>query len=238
MVRMAVFSAIFACCGLLSGCCSGPCGPCGGGCGYGRVGEGPAVRFHRWRKELVCGAGCCETYHGEWRSYPPDCEDPCCFDYSVNARCGGCGACDECCFSPLPPKRPWLLGFFQSIYGERFCDGCGEYGCAGCGYYGDGCATGDCGGCDGCGGNYFESGYDQGSVHGGCTSCGGGVAQAQPQSNIRQTRRASRPQREIMMARNQSTRSASADNGVTWGEVQTRPPAPPQTQYRASTRRR
>jgi len=135
MLRMAFCAALLACCGLLSGCCGGPCGPCGGNVGYvGHRGDGPAARFHRWRKSLACQAGCCETYWGEWSSYPPDCEDPCAFDYTVNhqvAACGGCGNCNECCFSPLPPRRPVIFGLISLIYGERYCEGCGEYAHAG-----------------------------------------------------------------------------------------------------------
>lgn len=120
------------------GCC-GPVGPgchVGGGCtncddvGFGRpIAYGPLDGLRQLRKSMVCGAGCGETYFGEWRSTPPDACDPCCDDEWV----GGATPC-----------RPFHLGLWRpgaiatTLYGKRFCNDCGEpfdeCGCDDCGH--------------------------------------------------------------------------------------------------------
>ena len=153
MLRLAMLAALVACCGMLTGCCCGPCGPGGCGVGYGTYSPhhggcshdcggcdscwnqtppctGPLEGLALMRKRWLCGAGCGETYFGEWRSYPPQCCDPCEFDYTYHGggignccTAGDCGHCDPCLFSPPPRRRPFL-GFFCGIYGKRYCEGC------------------------------------------------------------------------------------------------------------------
>ncbi len=183
MSRVAMLAGLVACCGLLSGCCTVPyghggncgtgpavgyggctdgCGGCGPGWNHRPVARGPLESVHLMRKRLLCGAGCGETYFGEWRSHPPDCADPCCFDYTYNQRdgradCGACGTCDYCCFSPPPrPSYRPVLNLLGRIYGERFCEGCDLYG------------TGECNDCNQAGGDWHDHSVGTGCETGGC----------------------------------------------------------------------
>ena len=121
---------LFALVLLASGCC-GPMG-CGPGCDVGGCydcdGTATAGAYgHPFeslvglRKRIVCGSGCGETYHGEWMSTPPDCEDPCQGDQFV----GGAVKARPFCWAP---GTIWGA-LVPSLYGGRFCDSCGESFC-------------------------------------------------------------------------------------------------------------
>lgn len=82
----------------------------------------PLDGVRQLRGRWACGSGCAETYYGEWRSTPPDAQDPCCDE--------GCGTSREFCWSGC-----WQPGsLLRGLYGERYCDDCGsESGCE-CGH--------------------------------------------------------------------------------------------------------
>jgi hypothetical protein len=131
MIRLALIVTCLAI-SVMSIGCSAPigCNRCDGyGCG-GRVG-GPLDGLRQMKRNLVCGGGCGEVYVGEWKSTPPDCQDPCCGDQWV----GGATPCRPGCF------QPGML--LRNLYGSRFCSGaessvpcgCGSGQCdGGCGY--------------------------------------------------------------------------------------------------------
>jgi len=120
MIRMLICSCAVAI--LASGCCGPQCGPCGSPCydcdGTNQINPyvGPFDTLRQLRRRMVCGSGCGGAYYGEWRSTPPDCEDPCCGGQWV----GG-----------AVPARPfcWQPGMYRDLiprlYGGRFCDDCG-----------------------------------------------------------------------------------------------------------------
>ncbi len=145
---------------MMSGCCCGPYGACGGG-GIGEcttgcndcegvgvggppMAYGPIHHLTQMRKSLVCGTGCGEVYYGEWRSTPPDACDPCCDDQFV----GGAVPCRPFCWQWQPGQ--FLFGKLGSLYGKRFCEGCGNtFDACGCNFLGSpGHVTSHCG-CDG-----------------------------------------------------------------------------------------
>ncbi len=115
------------------GCCTpGGCGfgcrqidgcyDCEGGFGQRTVPGGPIDALRQARKSLVCGGGCGEVYWGEWRSTPPDCQDPCCDDQFV----GGATPCRPFCWQPGTLLR--------GLYGSRIaCNQCGSFDECGCG---------------------------------------------------------------------------------------------------------
>jgi len=156
MIRMLICS--FAVAILASGCC-GPTG-CGPGCGVQDCFDcdgcsqvdpyvGPLQTVRQLRRKMVCGSGCGEVYRGEWRSTPPDCEDPCCGGQWV----GGATVARPFCWQPGA-----ILSLFPRLYGGRFCDGCGEL-------FSD---------CDCCGdGQVIDGGVISEGGSCGCASCSG-----------------------------------------------------------------
>ena len=150
---------------LAAGCC-GPVGPgCGAGVSCNSCDGGferhrpcsPLDGLRSFKRSLVCGGGCGETYIGEWISTPPDCEDPCCDGQFV----GGATKCRPFCWQPGT--------LFRGLYGSRVCTGaessvsCGCDECDTCGvaadsYYADevissgssGCSTCQAGNCTTC----------------------------------------------------------------------------------------
>jgi hypothetical protein len=156
----------------MTGCVAGPhCNDCSG-CGHGGyIAHGPLDAARQWRRSLSCGAGCGETYYGEWRSTPPDCVDPCpefacgCGD----AACGGCGIGhrrihgDGCGIRPARAVARLVV----ALYGKRFCAPCDDCGSA----------VEDCG-CDD-GGSYESwEGTVEPAGSPGC-NCGGHAATTQ-----------------------------------------------------------
>ena len=153
------------------------CGPCGGGlacdscgdCDGGYVGGhvvplGPIEALRQAKRNLVCGGGGCgEVYHGEWRSYPPACAEPC----DGGAYCGAanCGAAIGCapCWAPgaLLPRN-----LVPALYGKRMYQNYDESGYGSCGSCGGGCS----GGCSDCGGVIEEGGA---VMHSSGCNCGG-----------------------------------------------------------------
>jgi len=108
------------------GCC-GPIG-CGVDISMGHNGCGgvdcvepvyrPLDGVRQLRGRWACGSGCAETYYGEWRSTPPDAQDPCCDQGCVESR----GFCWSGCW------QPGVL--LRGLYGVRYCDDCGsDVGC-------------------------------------------------------------------------------------------------------------
>ena len=118
-----------------SGCCApiGMIGPgcgisCGGDCGGysetigcgspGYIANGPVDALRNARRRLACGAGCGETYVGEWISHPPDSVDPCHGSQFI----GGATKCRPFC---------WQAGtLLRGLYGQRVCNGSSS--CCGC----------------------------------------------------------------------------------------------------------
>ncbi len=160
----------------LTGCVTGPCDYSHDGCGpQGHCG-GPMDCLNQWHRDWLCGgAGCCEVYHDEWCSTPPDCADPCCFDYPPQhhgLHCCGCGVpgCRGGC-SVQPIRR--VCSALGSLYGRRHCEGCG-HGIGDCccedpyASYGCGCDSCGGGGCDGGGSHdyYPAPHHGPGPVHG------------------------------------------------------------------------
>ncbi len=126
-----------------SGCCA-PMGPIGPGCasvgcndcsGCGTttqyIANGPLDALRNARRRISCGAGCGETYRGEWISTPPDSYDPCCGDQFV----GGATKCQPFCV------QPGML--LRGLYGKRMCSGDASSTPCGCGdsLCGGGCGT-------------------------------------------------------------------------------------------------
>ncbi len=135
------------------------CGDCNGGYVAGPyLGYGPIEALRQAKRNLVCGGGGCgEVYYGEWRSYPPDCADPCCGDSFV----GGAYPC-------VPGWAPGALlprNLVPALYGKRMYPQGDECGCGN-----------DWGGCSDCGSTYGgEMIYEDGAHVGhepGC-NCGG-----------------------------------------------------------------
>ena len=174
MIRLSLIVTCLAISLMSIGCC-GPMGR-GAGCGVpmgcnscdgtvvrgGMVGGGPLDALRQMKRNMVCGNGCGEVYRGEWRSTPPDCQDPCCGDQWV----GGATVARPFSGNRL---RCWTPGALAGkLYGGRFCSGaessapcgCGndvcDGGCETGGYAsgevisGGGCSTGNCGGCASC----------------------------------------------------------------------------------------
>ena len=163
-------SAIILAAVSFSGCCA-PIGPIGPGCavsgcsdcsGCGAttqyIANGPIDALRNARRRIACGAGCGETYVGEWISTPPDAVDPCCGNQFV----GGATKCRPFCWQPG--------NLFRGIYGKRVCSGDASSTPCACGTnFCDGrCGIGRCG-AGGCGA-------------GGCAvgGCGGGIINAAP----------------------------------------------------------
>ena len=144
------------CCGPLGcgpGCGAGvSCNDCNGGFGQQQQLSGPLDGIRNFKRSLVCGGGCGETYIGEWISTPPDCADPC----SNNEFVGGATKCRPFCWQPG--------ALFRGLYGSRFCSGA------------ESSVSCDCGQCDSCGvvddGYYADEVISSGS--GGCSSCQSG----------------------------------------------------------------
>lgn len=143
------------CCGPLGcgpGCNSGvSCNDCDGGFEQQMLGS-PLDGIRSFKRSLVCGGGCGETYIGEWISTPPDCADPCCNNEFV----GGATKCRPFCWQPGT--------LFRGLYGSRFCTGA------------ESSVPCDCGQCDG--GEVVDAGYYADEVissgSGGCSSCQSG----------------------------------------------------------------
>ena len=137
---------------------SQPCGcglgaACNGGCGVRRVCGGPGIvpagvsrirarqPVQQLKRTLACGAGCGESYLGEWISTPPDSCDPCVGDQFV----GGATPCRPFC---------WQRGaILRTLYGGRFLYG-GRYANS---YRAAASCGGGCGGGCGCGGGEIIS---------------------------------------------------------------------------------
>lgn len=168
-------SAIILAAVSFSGCCA-PIGPIGPGCavsgcsdcsGCGAttqyIANGPIDALRNARRRIACGAGCGETYVGEWISTPPDAVDPCCGNQFV----GGATKCRPFCWQPG--------NLFRGIYGKRVCSGDASSTPCACGTnFCDGrCGIGRCG-AGGCGAG--------GCGAGGCAvgGCGGGIINAAP----------------------------------------------------------
>jgi hypothetical protein len=162
MIRKLFCCALLFVAVLAVGCC-GPLG-CGPGCGSGmscndcdgsgferQMIGGPLDGLRQFKRSLVCGGGCGETYIGEWISTPPDCEDPCCDTEWV----GGASKCRPFCWQPG--------ALFRGLYGSRFCNGAeSSMAC-------------DCGGCESCGiasEVYADEGYySEGVMTSGASGC-------------------------------------------------------------------
>ncbi|MGI9516581.1 MAG: hypothetical protein ACR2NP_06040 [Pirellulaceae bacterium] len=253
----------------LSGCVTGPvgcgdycgsgCGDyCGGGCGdycydgchpphahYG----GPLDCVREWRRNLTCGSGCCEVYHDEWCSTPPDCCDPCCFDYPAHhpiLECCGCGVpgCQGGC-SVQPIRR--MCSFVGSLYGRRFCEGCG-HGFSDCccedpySSYGSGCdCCGDCGG-GGCAEPYPVAPQNVPQPYGGLEEIGAyesGGSCANGSCNLASRGRAVRSPntsvaRQQMLQRRTATAAGAPVAGTATATVQ--PQSAPSKFYRQASR--
>ena len=167
LVRALMILSFVSMATLITGCCCGPggggacitnCADCdGGGCGGPGIVYGPLQHMTQLRKSIVCGGGCGEVYRGEWTSTPPDACDPC----QEGQFVGGAVPCFPFCFRP-----GYFFGFFTGLYGQRFCDGCGNNvthcGC-GSGFIGD----------DSCGCSAAAGGA-------GCATCNSGHAQDDP----------------------------------------------------------
>lgn len=161
----------------MTGCAAGPhCNDC---CGYSNAGyipHGPLDAARHWRKSWTCGAGCGETYYGEWRSTPPDCVDPC-PDFGCgcgDAACGGCALGhrrihgDGCGIRPLRAAARLVV----ALYGKRFCAPCG-----GCGETVEDCGCDDVGSYE----SWEETPGPAGSP--GC-NCGGHASMTQGMSGM------------------------------------------------------
>jgi hypothetical protein len=165
MIRCCLMLTCLAVTLMSIGCC-GPIG-CGPGCGIpmgcsdcdgvGVAGPvyRPLDRIRNFKRTLVCGSGCGETYVGEWISTPPDCQDPCCGNQWV----GGARPCRPFCWQPGA-----LLG---NMYGSRFCEGTESSAPCDCegafdGGYMDGTVVDE---------GYLDGSQTGGSGGGGCASC-------------------------------------------------------------------
>lgn len=168
IIRLLICSMVLALVGAFTGCCGvsgrvSQCNGCndgyGGGASCSPRPTGPLDALMSWRRELVCGSGCGEVYHGEWISTPPDCNDPCCGGQFV----GGAVKARPFCVQPGT-----IFGNLSSLYGTRNCEFCGNaFTDCGCGDSGG--IGGDCGGgcgCGGCGGEIVQGDtfYDAGTV--------------------------------------------------------------------------
>lgn len=112
------------------GCADFGCNDCcGATVGTQYIANGPLDALRNARRQMTCGAGCGETYVGEWISTPPDSVDPCCGSQFA----GGATKCRPFCWQPG--------NLFRGIYGQRICsDSASSMPC--------GCASGGCdGGC-------------------------------------------------------------------------------------------
>ena len=145
-INWLVALAVVAICVISVGCC-GPRG-CGVGCraldggcndcdgayyGARPIPYGPLAQVRQFRRSLVCGGGCGETYYGEWISTPPDSSDPCSGDQFV----GGATKCTPFC-RPGCRRCGIVRNLASGLYGKRYCDGsesCGSCGGGGCGGY-------------------------------------------------------------------------------------------------------
>lgn len=131
-------------CGVPMGCdscdVSMGCDSCSGTVVRGGVIHSPLDGLRRMKRNITCGSGCGEVYRGEWRSTPPDCEDPCCGSQWV----GGARTARPFCFDRLCCWQPGML--LGKLYGGRFCSGaesclpcgCGDVCHGGCGASFDG----------------------------------------------------------------------------------------------------
>ena len=173
MIRLSLVLTCLAISLMSIGCC-GPmgcgvgrgvpmdCDSCEGTVVQGGIVGGPLEGIRRMRRNFVCGSGCGEVYRGEWRSTPPDCQDPCCGDQWV----GGAQVARPFGF---PRACGWYPGkLADKLYGGRFCSGAESSVPCGCGDVCDG----------GCGtGGFIEGGFIEsgGSSSGscGCASCNG-----------------------------------------------------------------
>ncbi len=173
MIRLYLIVTCLAISMMSIGCCAPmACNDCNGPIVRGGLVGGPLDGLRQIKRNMTCGSGCGEVYVGEWRSTPPDCQDPCCGDQwtggAIKARpfCGHRIGC-------------WQPGaFLGALYGSRFCSGAESSASCGCGSV-------ICdGGCESSGyvdGEFMSEG-DVGSTTGscGCASCNsiGGVRMA------------------------------------------------------------
>jgi len=175
MIRLSLIVTCLAISMMSIGCCAPMgCNSCGiGGCGSdgtivrGGLAGGPLDGLRQMKRNMTCGNGCGETYFGEWRSTPPDCQDPCCGDQWV----GGAVKARPFSGHRLACWQPGAL--LGSLYGGRYC--CGAESSVPCG-----CGVDLCDG--GCGtGGYVEgeiisSGGSSSTGNCGCASCSAGGA--------------------------------------------------------------
>ena len=188
-------------CGI-AGCRCGV-GPVCGAAGVRRACGGPGIArasidriraerpFQQFKRSLVCGSGCGETYIGEWTSTPPDAYDPCCGDQFV----GGATKCRPFCWERGTLARGFYGGRYHNSYRAAATGGCGTSACSG-----------------GCGGEIASEGYvsesyieDPGFSHGaaGCSTCdaskaAGGTRVAQNRvTQNRVARSQAQPQKSI-----------------------------------------
>ena len=190
----------------LTGCVGGPqCYDCSGNRYVGQIHAGPAQSMRAFRRSMTCGAGCGETYFGEWRSTPPDCCDPCPPEFSGGGYvdCGGCGQCNHCAGFGVRPLLAVGLAV-QAVYGKRFCGDCG-YAWSDCG-----CGPAACGGCGSCGdcagGAIIEGGVPAGDCATGDCSASNTPSMQTPVQRARQQALA----RRQMMARPQTNQPQTA----------------------------
>ena len=162
MIRLSLIVTCLAISLMSIGCCAPmACNDCDGTIGRGCMTGGPLDGLRRMKRNMTCGSGCGEVYVGEWRSTPPDCQDPCCGDQWV----GGAVRARPFCGNLLSCWQPGALA--RALYGDRFCGGAESS--ASCG-----CESGFCDG--GCGaGGYVDgeiiSGGGSSSGSCGCASC-------------------------------------------------------------------
>lgn len=155
---LAVSLMSIGCCGPM-GCgqrCHTPmgCNDCDGCETASYPAMGPLDGLRNFKRRVMCGAGCGETYVGEWISTPPDAQDPCCGTEFV----GGAVKC-----RPFSNQFCWEPGaLVRKLYGGRFCDGAAssvECGCEGV--------------CDGgCGATMIEGTVEGGTVSTSSAGCG------------------------------------------------------------------
>ena len=128
MIRFGLILTGFIISAMSIGCC-GPIG-CGvanpiwhGGVNCVEPVYRPIDGLRQLRGRWACESGCGETYYGEWRSTPPDAQDPCCDQ--------GCVANREFCW-----RGCWQPGsMLRGLYGVRYCDDYGSNPGCDCEYY-------------------------------------------------------------------------------------------------------
>jgi hypothetical protein len=184
VAMVAAAMSLSGCCGPMAfgpGCADISCNDCCGTLSETQfIANGPIDALRRARRRMTCGAGCGETYRGEWISTPPDASDPCCGDQFV----GGATKCQPYCWQPG--------NLLRGIYGQRFCNGDASSASCGC----EGTCDGGCGATEYVGGEVITSAVAQPSCN-----CGASHHHAQSHSQIPATRVVAKPAGDVATAR-------------------------------------